>query len=44
MFFTGLLIPLWWLAGVSAAFGFLVILVWLWPERGLGQTARTEHG
>jgi cytochrome c oxidase subunit I+III len=44
MFFTGLLIPLWWLAGVSAAFGFLVILVWLWPERGLGQTARAEHG
>jgi cytochrome c oxidase subunit I+III len=38
--FVGLLLSLWWLAGVAAAVVAASVLVWLWPQRDLAQAAR----
>jgi cytochrome c oxidase subunit 1/cytochrome c oxidase subunit I+III len=37
--FAGLLVHWWWLAGISALVVVAAIVVWLWPERKLGQVA-----
>ena len=39
--FAGLLLQAWWLAGVGAIATLAGLLVWLWPERELGQRAGT---
>jgi cytochrome c oxidase subunit I len=39
LFFVGLLLHLWWLALAGALIVTAAIIVWLWPEPGLGQTA-----
>jgi cytochrome c oxidase subunit 1/cytochrome c oxidase subunit I+III len=39
VFFTALLMKLAWLAIAAALVIFLSLLVWLWPERRLGQRA-----
>jgi cytochrome c oxidase subunit 1/cytochrome c oxidase subunit I+III len=41
--FVGLLLHIWWLAAVSGVLMLLGILVWLWPERRLGQKASPRH-
>ena len=38
-FFIGLLAHLWWLAVLFLAGAGTAVLVWLWPERALGETA-----
>jgi cytochrome c oxidase subunit I len=37
--FTGLLVHWWWLAGISTLVVVAAIILWLWPERKLGQVA-----
>ena len=37
--FGGLLIHAWWVAEIGVAAVALDVLVWLWPERRLAQTA-----
>jgi hypothetical protein len=39
LFFVGLAFLLWWLAALSAMAVAIDILIWLWPERKLGETA-----
>jgi len=39
--FVGLLTHLWWLAGMAAVCTGAAVLVWLWPETALGETAET---
>jgi cytochrome c oxidase subunit 1/cytochrome c oxidase subunit I+III len=38
--FAGLLLHRWWVAGAFAAVAALAVLLWLWPERELGQARR----
>jgi cytochrome c oxidase subunit 1/cytochrome c oxidase subunit I+III len=40
--FCGLLMHWWWVAAASGVVVLLMILVWLWPERKLGQRAGAE--
>jgi cytochrome c oxidase subunit I len=42
-FFAGLLFHFWWFAGLCAALTLVSLLVWLWPERRLGQTSEGAH-
>jgi len=42
--FAGLLVHWWWLAAVSGLFAVLAIILWLWPERRLGQVAGAVDG
>jgi cytochrome c oxidase subunit 1/cytochrome c oxidase subunit I+III len=42
--FTALLTHLWWLAGIGALGTAASILVWLWPEAALGETAGPANG
>ena len=44
VFFTGLLLHAWWVAAAAGAALLVGLLVWLWPERRLGQTAEAHHG
>jgi cytochrome c oxidase subunit I len=39
--FVGLLTHLWWLAGIAAIATGAAMLVWLWPEKALGETAES---
>ncbi len=42
--FVGLLVHLWWLAVAGFALMVLAMIVWVWPERSLAQTAaRVRH-
>jgi cytochrome c oxidase subunit I+III len=41
--FVALLLHLWWVAVASAVLTIVAILVWLWPERRLGQIAQVRH-
>ncbi len=43
-FFVGLLVHWWWLAVVGAIAVAGAIIVWLWPERELGQVASADMG
>ncbi len=38
LLFTGALLHWWWLAASGAGLAALVLLVWMWPRRSLGQT------
>jgi hypothetical protein len=42
--FVGLLLHWWWFAAACGVLTLLGVLVWLWPERRLGQIARSAHG
>jgi len=42
--FAGLLLHWWMFAGVCAALLLAAVIVWLWPERELGQRAEASHG
>jgi cytochrome c oxidase subunit 1/cytochrome c oxidase subunit I+III len=44
--FVALLLHAWWVAALFGAGAIATLIVWLWPERSLGQTAatRSEHG
>ena len=42
--FTGLLVHWWWLAAVSGLVAVLAMILWLWPERRLGQLAGAVDG
>ncbi|MDB5396889.1 MAG: ctaD [Rhodospirillales bacterium] len=42
--FVGLLLHWWWLAAVGGFATVGAIMIWLWPERDLGQTADAGHG
>ena len=44
VFFVGLLTHLWWLALVGLGALFLSLLLWLWPEKALGDRAEPAHG
>ena len=37
--FAGLLLQVWWLAGIGGVAMLVGLLVWLWPERELEQRA-----
>jgi cytochrome c oxidase subunit 1/cytochrome c oxidase subunit I+III len=39
LFFVGLLVGMWWLAGLGCFVAFAMIAIWLWPESALGQVA-----
>ncbi|MBE7940903.1 cytochrome c oxidase subunit I, partial [Ramlibacter aquaticus] len=41
--FTGLLVHAWWVAGVGGAAAALAMLLWLWPERKLGQVREAAY-
>lgn len=41
--FSGMLFQMWWLTGLSVAALLGCILLWLWPQRSLEQTARPTH-
>ncbi|HLH48204.1 MAG TPA: cbb3-type cytochrome c oxidase subunit I [Roseiarcus sp.] len=41
--FVGLLLQIWWLAGVGAAATLAGLLIWLWPERELAQRAEAAR-
>ena len=41
LLFSGLLIHAWWLAAIGAVAVALDIMIWLWPERRLAQTAES---
>jgi hypothetical protein len=43
-FFIALLLHWWWLAAAGGLLTIGAIMVWLWPERELGQTADADHG
>jgi cytochrome c oxidase subunit I len=43
-FFVALLLHWWWLAAAGGLLTVGAIMVWLWPERELGQTADAGHG
>jgi cytochrome c oxidase subunit 1/cytochrome c oxidase subunit I+III len=42
--FTGLVLHAWWLAVTGALAAAADLIVWLWPERSLGQTASSADG
>ena len=42
-FFVALLLHWWWLAGAGAFAIIGAIIIWLWPEHDLGQTADAGH-
>jgi cytochrome c oxidase subunit 1/cytochrome c oxidase subunit I+III len=42
--FAGLLVHWWWLAAVSGLVAILAMILWLWPERRLGQVAGAVDG
>jgi cytochrome c oxidase subunit I len=42
-FFVALLLHWWWLAAAAGLLTIGAVLVWLWPERDLGQTADAGH-
>lgn len=42
--FVGLVMGVWWLAGVSVFASAATLLVWLWPERNLGEMAEPASG
>jgi len=39
-----LLVHWWWLAAVSGLVAVLAMILWLWPERSLGQVAGAVDG
>jgi len=41
--FCGLLLHVWWLAGAGLLGVALALVVWLWPERKLGQRVGLQH-
>jgi cytochrome c oxidase subunit 1/cytochrome c oxidase subunit I+III len=41
--FTALLVHAWWAAGASTLLAAIAVLVWLWPERELGQVRRGKE-
>jgi len=41
--FAGLLVNVWWLAGVGALGCLAALVIWLWPEPSLNQTAGTGN-
>jgi hypothetical protein len=40
----GLMFVNWWVLGVGVALTALCVLIWLWPEAKLGETAVEIHG
>ena len=42
--FTGLLVHAWWCTSVGVFATLIVVLVWMWPQRSLGQRAEPAHG
>jgi cytochrome c oxidase subunit I+III len=41
--FSGMVAHVWWLAILGVVCTAASIIVWLWPERALGETAEPEH-
>lgn len=41
--FIGLLLHLWWLSGAGGFVMIVAVIVWLWPERALGQIASADY-
>jgi cytochrome c oxidase subunit I len=44
LLFVALLLHAWWLAAAGSMVGIAAIIVWLWPERSLGQLAGRSDG
>jgi cytochrome c oxidase subunit 1/cytochrome c oxidase subunit I+III len=41
--FTGALLHWWWMCGLGGAVIIASLIIWLWPERALGQLAETQN-
>lgn len=44
LLFVALLVHAWWIAGAGLLGTLSAILIWLWPETGLGQREAAPHG